>query len=328
MMNRRVPALAGLAVAGIAAALSTSAQPSLGPPPAWAYFVSPSAAAPGAAAAGDEPALRLPGSAIALTGAQLRDLYAAPDWHPAAHPPMPEVVARGRKPELFACGYCHLPNGQGRPENAALAGLSVGYITQQIADYKAGLRRSSEPAMRPPALMLANAKHATDEDVQAAAAYFASLPYQRWVRVVEAASVPQTRVLGALLVPVPGGTPEPIGQRIIEVPEDPARTELRDPSSGFIAYVPPGSLARGEALVRSGSGALAACTSCHGAALRGAGDAPPLAGRSPSYLVRQLYDFRSGARTGRHAEPMQPVSRALTLDDMVAVTAYAASLAP
>jgi len=328
MMNRRVPALAGLAVAGIAAALSTSAQPGLGPPPDWAYFVSPPAAAPAAAAAGDEPALRVPGSAIALTGTQLRDLYTAPDWHPAAHPPMPEVVARGRKPELFACGYCHMPNGQGRPENAALAGLSAGYITQQVADYKAGLRRSSEPAMRPPALMLANAKHATDEDVQAAAAYFASLPYQRWIRVVEAASVPQTRVLGALLVPVPGGTPEPIGQRIIEVPEDPARTELRDPSSGFIAYVPPGSLQRGETLARSGSGQVAACTSCHGPALRGAGEAPPLAGRSPSYLVRQLYDFRSGARAGRHAEQMLPVTRALTLHDMVAVTAYAASLAP
>jgi cytochrome c553 len=75
---------------------------------------------------------RVSGSTAAFTLTQIRDLYVTPDWHPGDHPPMPEVLARGRKPNLFACGYCHYPNGQGRPENSSLAGLSAGYIAQQI----------------------------------------------------------------------------------------------------------------------------------------------------------------------------------------------------
>ena len=67
--------------------------------------------------------LHLPDSRASYTEAQLFDQFAVPDWHPLGHPPLPDVVAHGVKPQVYACGYCHLANGRGRPENASLAGL-------------------------------------------------------------------------------------------------------------------------------------------------------------------------------------------------------------
>jgi len=264
-----------------------------------------------------------------LTLTQIRDLYVAPDWHPGDHPPMLGVVGRGRKPDMFACGYCHYPNGQGRPENSSLAGLSAGYIAQQVADYKNGLRKSSEPTMVPPALMVAHAKSATEDDVKISAEYFASLKYKPWIRVVETETVPKTHVAGFMLVPLEGAGMEPIGQRIIEVAEDVARTTLRDPRSGFIAYVPVGSTKRGEALVTTGGrGKTVPCGACHGQDLKGLGDIPPLAGRSPSYTVRQLYDYKSGARAGLLSAQMKESVAKLTVEDMVSIAAYTASRTP
>jgi cytochrome c553 len=118
--------------------------------------------------------------------------------------------------------------------------------------------------------------------------------------------------------------------RIIETPENVEHTEiLRDPRSGFIAYVPPGSVKKGEALVTSGgSGKTVACAVCHGADLRGMGPVPGLAGRSPSYLARQMHDMQAGARHGEWTELMKPVVARLTEDDLVSITAYLASRTP
>ena len=75
---------------------------------------------------------------------------------------------------------------------------------------------------------------------------------------------------------------------------------MRNPRSGFVAYAPIGSIKRGEALVKTGgSGRTVACATCHGADLHGMGPVPGLAGRSPSYTVRQLYDMQTGARVWR-----------------------------
>ena len=117
------------------------------PPPSWAYPIQPPVKPP----PDDGIPRRVPGSTVALTLTQIRNLFVPPDWHPGDHPPMPGIVGQGRKPDTFACGYCHYPNGQGRPETSSLAGLSAGYIVQQMADYKNGLRKSAEPAMAPPA---------------------------------------------------------------------------------------------------------------------------------------------------------------------------------
>jgi cytochrome c553 len=122
---------------------------------------------------------------------------------------------------------------------------------------------------------------------------------------------------------------EPIGQRIIELAEDPARASLRDSRPGVIACVPVGSIKRGEALVTTGgTGKTVPCGACHGQDLKGVGDVPPLAGRSPSYTVRQLYDFQSGARAGLLSAQMKDAVAKLTIEDMVSITAYTALRTP
>lgn len=339
-MSSPRPALSVLAVVLALSAASRAQSPvTLRPdapagatPPSWVYTIN-APAPPGAPAAppDDGTPRSVPGSPVRLTRAQLGDLFNPPDWHPDNHPPPPEVVAHGRKPDVRACGYCHYPNGQGRPENSSLAGLPAAYVVQQMADMRAGLRRSAEPRMRPPAAMLAIAKASTVDEDRAAAAYFASFPYRTWIRVVEAATVPKMIVAGAVFVPVTGagaGT-EPIAGRILETPEDVGRAELRDSASGFIAYVPPGSIQRGQVLVTSGGGGrTVACGVCHGADLKGLGAVPPLAGRSPSYTVRQLFDFQHGTRRGPWAALMDAAVQKLTLDDMVAIAAYTASREP
>jgi cytochrome c553 len=320
--------LVSIAVTLVAAIAVTRAQ-SPAPPP-WAYTVNPPPP-PGArpAPVPADPAPRtIPGSSVSLTVAQTRDAFNPPDWHPASHPPMPESVAHGRRPEMRACGFCHLVNGQGRPENASLAGLPAAYIIQQMADFKNGLRKSAEPRMGPPNAMIQDAKAATDEEIRTAAAYFSSFPYRKWIRVVEAKDVPKTRIAGSMHVPADGGT-EPLGQRIIEMPEDLARTELRDASSGFVAYVPVGSLAKGEALVRTGgAGKTVACGTCHGVDLKGLGPVPPLAGRSPSYTVRQMFDMQQGVRKGPWSALMTAALEKLSIDDMIAIAAYTSSREP
>ncbi len=55
---------------------------------------------------------------------------------------------------------------------------------------------------------------------------------------------------------------------------------------------------------------------------------PPIAGRSPSNLLRQLINFRTGVRHTDADVPMHAVVNALSLDDMIAAAAYAGSLAP
>jgi cytochrome c553 len=272
----------------------------------------------------------IPGSKTSFTRKQISDLFNAHDWFPEDHPTMPDVVAHGRGPEVRACGMCHLPNGKGRPENAPLAGLSATYIAQQIADFQSGRRRSAVPTTRPQTFMVETAKHASDEEVKVAAAYFSELTYRPWIRVIEAETVPKTEVIfGTLWAPAPGTETEPLGHRIVEIPENLERTELRDPRSGFVAYVPVGSLAQGEKLATTGGdGKTIPCATCHGPGLKGLGAVPPIAGRSTSYIVRQIYDIQSGARAGSASLLMQPVVAKLTTDDMISLAAYVASLAP
>lgn len=296
-------------------------------PPPWAYTVNPPPTLGAPRPEPDPSPKQVPGSSASFTVAQTRDAFNPPDWYPNAHPPMPDAVAHGRRPEMRACGFCHLMSGQGRPENASVAGLPAAYIVQQMSDFKTGLRKSAEPRMGPPAAMIADAKAATDEEIRAAAAYFASVPFKKWIRVVESADVPKTRIAGSMHVPTGEGK-EPLGQRIIELPEDLTRTELRDGASGFVAYVPVGSIKRGQTIVGGSAGKTAACGTCHGPDLKGLGPVPPLAGRSPSYTVRQLYDFQQGVRTGPWSALMKAAVEKLTIDDLIAIAAYTSSLEP
>ena len=309
---------------------SSISHPPIEPPPYWAYAVNPPSPAVDAAAKPDDDSpLHVPGSKLSFTQPQVHDFFNVPDWHPSSHPTMPAIVAHGRQPDVYACAYCHLPNGQGRPENSSLAGLSAAYIVQQLADFTSGARKSSDPDLKPVAYMVANETKATDEEIQTAANYFAALKPKPWIRVVEAKFVPKTHVAGWMLVVSTPHEMESIGDRIIETPENLERTELRDDTSGFIAYVPPGSLKRGKTLVTTGTnGKTIACSTCHGPNLRGLKNVPSIAGRSPSYIVRQLYDMQSGARAGVNFPQMKPVVANLSLYDIIDIAAYASSLEP
>jgi cytochrome c553 len=291
--------------------------------PLWAYpshFVKVPA---------DATVEHLPGSKASYTKAEIGDIFVVPDWYPDGHPPMPEIVAHGRKPDVYSCGHCHLPNGQGRPENASVTGLPADYIIAQMADFKNGLRKSSDPEMVSVANMVKLSKSITDEEIKAAAAYFSSFKLKPWIRVIEVEEVPKTTPAGGMMVVTPGGGKEPIGDRVIEVSESLERTELRDPTSGFIAYVPKGSLEKGKALVTTGGdGKTMACTMCHGPDLKGTGNIPSIAGRSPSQMARQLIDFQTGARNGAMAPMMKGVVSKLKVEDIVAITGYLASQAP
>jgi cytochrome c553 len=297
------------------------------------------AAARPAAAAEDRDAIRhVAGSTQAFTIKQVDDNYAPADWFPQDHPAMPEVVAHGRRPAVAACGFCHYPNGKGRPNNAGPAGLPAHYILEQIQDFASGARNSWDKRKRNTLRMIGIAKHLSPADAQAAAEYFASMKWTPWIKVVETNTVPKTRYAGAgggggLCLPLKGaeaGT-EPLGMRIVETPVNPEDTEpLRDPRSGFIAYVPPGSVEKGKALVMGGgNGKTFACAACHGEGLRGGDDnVPSLAGRSPSYLARQLEDFKHFTRVGPGSQLMQPVVRNLSDEDILNIVAYVASLHP
>jgi cytochrome c553 len=299
--------------------------------PRWAYvngFV-PLPQQPRAQPPANEPVEHVPGSTVGLTPSQMHNRsLGVPDWFPNNHPPVPEVVSHGRPPYVQACAYCHLPNGQGRPENACLAGLPEGYILQQIADFKDGLRKSGAPFMGSYS-MVPIGDHISDADAEASAKYFSSFKFKPWIRVVETDTVPVTHPVGHMLSPVEGGGTEPIGNRIIEVPENPKLVELRDDESGFIAYVPKGSVKRGEWLVMTGGdGKTIRCTICHGNDLMGIGNVPFIVGRSPDQMVRQLIDIQAGTRQSPYSLLMRQPVQNLSLKDIVDITAYLASLRP
>jgi cytochrome c553 len=239
-------------------------------------------------------------------------------------------VISGKTGAYNACGQCHLIDGRGKPDTADLRGLPVAYVLQQLTDMQEGKRHGSVPRATIKD-MIPIAKAIDEADARLAADYFHSIPATRGIRIIETNTVPVTRPgqHGVQLVDA-SGAKEPIGIRIIEVPEDVQRTLLRDATSGFIAYVPKGSIKRGELLAKTGdAGRTLPCATCHGQGLKGMGDLfPPLAGHSPSATARQLYDFKSGARDGRNALSMKPVVANLTDRDIVDLTAYIASLQP
>ena len=268
----------------------------------------------------EDPAPRsLEGSTRQYTMAQVDDLANPPDWYPDQHPAPPEVVAKGEGARL-ACGACHLMSGLGHPESANLAGLSADYIVQQLKDFRSGERVD-------PMRMSGIAKVVTDEQVAEAAKYFASLPRRPFNKVVEAPEVPNTILRnGRMRYVAEGGGMEPMGTRVITVPENAERARQRDPFSGFVTYAPAGSLARGKALVETGGGKTLACTICHGVDLKGLASIPALAGAHPVYTARQMYWFKDGTRKGAMAAQMTPVIAALADEDIVAIAAYLGSI--
>jgi cytochrome c553 len=325
-MQTRTWVLTAALVAAVTAALA-SQQPagvqstSLPPPPArepaWAFPVQ----------AGTLPAeppgpKSIPGSTKQYTPQEIDNLLSPPDWFPDEHAPAAPIVRQGRGAAL-ACGSCHLMSGLGHPESADLTGFTAAYLVQQMADFKTGVRNDY-------ARMNGISKEVSEEEARQAAEWFASLPRRRFVRVVEADTVPKTFVgQGRMRFADPKGGTEPIGNRIITLPEDQERARLRDPKSGFVSYVPKGSIARGRALVETGGGGKTiACSICHGTGQKGLANVPRIAGLHPIYIARQLHLFKDRGRNGPDAPLMQKPVAQLTDADILNISAYLGSLSP
>jgi cytochrome c553 len=329
------------APAPAAATVSAPATGALTPieQPDWLFPLIPRAAAeaemPKATAARPEAEelLEIPDSSEKFTRSRINDPFNAPDWRPASHGPMPEVVAKGRKPAVMACAFCHTPTGQGRPENSSLAGLSEGYIRQQLLDYRAGRRKAVGPDRYLPVQnMVKIAKALTDQEIEDSAKYFSQQKLRRRVYVIESLRIPRAEPAAWIYEEV-GGT-EDLNGRLLEVTQDLARHELRDDRLEYLAYVPPGAINRGKRLsttgqsLDDGSVRTVACSQCHLANLKGSGDIPAIAGRSPTYLLRQLIAFRNGLRSNAHSAQMNPVVEKLTIKEMIDIVAYVSSLPP
>jgi len=291
--------------------------------PDWAYGI-PTPQNEAVAPKDDGTLFSLPGSKGRFTRGQISGANHTPpaDWYPGDHPAMPPVVAAGDLARgITACAGCHNPNGRGRPQNANIAGLNADYLLRQLKDMKAGTRKSAEPRKHNAQQMVDFAKAMTEAQMRQAAAYYASLPPLAAIKVKETDTVPALRSQDGMWLPDKSRPREKIGMRVIETPVDVDREQLRDPHAGFIAWVPRGAVARGKRLA-----AELGCASCHGEKLTGGDTAPGIAGRSPSYLARQLYDFHTGSRHGEMAALMQPIVANLTAGDVVNLTAYLASL--
>ena len=274
------------------------------------------------------------GSSATYSLVDVRDGHDVIDWFPSDHPPMTDIIRHGPASLMAergrACGSCHLPNGKGRPENAPPAGQPAAYTIKQLQDMRDGLRRSADPRKPNSPTMNALAAAMTDQEMREAAEYFAAMPWTPWIRVIEADLIPKMELdEGNMYITVGKEPTEPLAGRIVETPVDDHQANvLRNPRSSWIAYVPVGSLARGQALVTTGAGKTTPCSVCHGADLMGLAIVPGIAGRSPSYMMRQLYDMKRGTRKGSWSELMQPVIANLSVDDMRDIVAYLASITP
>jgi cytochrome c553 len=316
--------------------------PKAAPPPAPDKTAKsdPKVAKPDPAAAKDatapkpgEALLDIPDSTEKFTLARINDPFDPPDWRPTSHGPMPDVVAHGRKPAVMACAFCHTPSGQGRPENSALAGLPEAYIKEQLLDYRSGRRKAVGPETYLPIQnMIKIAKAMTDQEIDDSAKYFSQQKLKRRVYVIDQLRIPRAEPAAWIYVEHDGT--EDLDGRLLEVTQDLTRHERRDDRLEYLAYVPPGALTRGKSLVLGGKSSednqqrTVACTQCHLASLRGTDQIPPIAGRSPTYLLRQLLAFRNGVRVNEKSAQMNAVVEKLTLDEMIDVVAYVSSLYP
>jgi cytochrome c553 len=185
---------------------------------------------------------RVEGSAAAYSKIDIRDGGDVADWFPGDHPKMTNVLVHGPAKlgtTSWGCAYCHLPTGKGRPENAPVVGQSVAYFLRQLEDFRNDRRTSADPRKPNTPEMAGLAKLMTAEEMNEAASYFASMKWTPWTRVIETDRVPKTRIDGNVFIATEKALTEPIAGRIIEVPENAEQAQvLRNPRSGFIAYVP------------------------------------------------------------------------------------------
>jgi cytochrome c553 len=320
MTNRSAVLLPLASLLAVSAAAQAPQSVPNGLPP-WAYNIPDKAQPPRVETTGP---IRVPGSSKEYDAARIASNANPPDWFPDEHPAAPRIVKGEAGVSLPACGSCHLMSGQGHPESADIAGLPVEYFIREMTYFKSGARKED-------ARMGPIARATSEEDVRQAAEYFAAIKPIPFVKVIETGTPPKTYVSVAARhrLMVPGGGTEPIGQRIIQVPEDPSRTDHRDPHSPFVAHVPPGSIAKGAALVKTGgAGKTIPCGICHGDDFKGLGEVPRIAGLQPVYIARQLICMQNGSSSGTTVALMKKAVSNLSEDDIISISAYLGSLPP
>lgn len=284
-----------------------------------------------AIAYGEIPDWAAPETTKAVPAAQLKpiadaDQAARNKIFPTVPDSVPVIIRKGKKNDLTGpgvCMGCHTSTGMGQPQSAPLAGLPSAYIVRELNDM---VKRDRKTYREDMSLF---AKILTADEMKQIADYYSSLHFAPWIEVKETAMAPKVVVGGRdIIAAAPGGGEEAIGNRIIEVAKS-SESPYVQPGPAFTAYVPMGSMARGERLVPTGGGGVTVrCTGCHNDNLLGKGETPAIAGRSPTYISRELYEFKDGTRGGESANAMKRVAAKLTDDDIVAISAYLASRPP
>lgn len=277
----------------------------------WAYPVNPPPGAANADAAAAKKTVSADQIATSYTGL----------------PKAPKVVYAGKP---LPCMQCHLGNGMSRPESSDIAGLSVNYIMQQMHAYRDEQRIDLRTKR-----MVAASKLATEAELLEAAKYYAAIPRERWkwIKTVVSDQAPVGEFTfgpGSFKYKPADGAMEPLPQgRIVMEAADNELVDARDQNLGsFVQYVRADDLALGKGLATTGGGKTLPCAACHGADLKGAGDVPRLAGRSPLYLIRAMNDIRIGANKDPASAVMKPVVGNLSDREIVALAGYVASLEP
>ena len=237
-------------------------------------------------------------------------------------PAMPKSVTTGKP---LPCMQCHLANGGSHPESAAIAGMPVNYIIEQVHAFRDGERVDVRTGR-----MVQVAKTISEKDLKEAAEYYAAIgpDRQKWIKTVVSNEVPKGPAPfggGGFRYHAPEGgmEPLPVG-RVVETAEDDDLVRARDQiDGGFLQYVNAEDLALGEKIAADGS-----CGTCHGAEYKGVPDVPRLAGQHSLYLIRQLKDMQTGARKDKNVAVMKPMVAKLSDREIVAVAAYLGSKTP
>ena len=290
--------------------------------PDWAYPANP----PGGPPRDASKILKVPGSDKTYNEVSANDAFGPADWFPNEHAPMPTVVATGKKPDVRACSLCHLTTGDGHPESANVSGLSAPYIQRALREFADGRRKNNRSPV-----MATIAKGMTPDEMREAAEYFAARkPAAGYMKVVEQAEVPKSYVgEGAMRFVSAGNEKEPIGSRIIVVPQDEEGAKSRNPHSGFSLMCRPAASPR----VRRWPRPAAAARPCLApSATAKASRAWARCPRSQAAIRRtsraSSWTSRAATRTGAWAVLMQQVVAKLDQDDIIALAAYAASRQP
>ena len=299
-------------------------------PPAWAYPVNPPDFKP---PPDDGTVRQVPGSKAGYTLTQLRDRFIAPDLASRRLPG--DAGDRRAGPQAGACMPADSATAPTAPAvrrtptspDCRSPTSFARWPTSRAARAIARCRIAPDAAQG-----LQLAKAITDAEIEAAATYFASIKPRSIVRVIESATAPQAVVAAWYYSGVPNGRRSRSASASSRSRRTAEQFVNRDTRARFVAYVPEGSIKRGQVLATTGGGGRTLpCGTCHGGpTMRGVGviGLPPLAGRSPSYLVRQLYDLKHDTRNGSQGVIMKSTVKDLTIDDMIALAAYLGSLEP